>query len=403
MAESHVKEKYNQVQANLDRDARHQFENCLSVARIAVGAFQAGEISPDDMDALLNKLKKNERAFGKIVSFDQREYIEQSKVFQEKIPEMSGKYLKDIIKGHRVLFADDECNKLGWDSLLEAILGKGSCYFAEDGDEALKIVSEKEDLDLVYLDLKFPDRAEQGLQILKKIMLRRLDLPVIVFTAEDTSRYVKKCFKYGADDYFAKQFEEEQKNSLDYFLKFKEVTLNSLAKKRQKAVWFKIARLEKAVQEAGPPYYNELFSYLRKAYYYLNLEAESFVYDTLFESGKITHFAEVVIQSGLSLEYTLGRLYDNNRNDKFIKQLRAEKQTTLGNIIAALSAINVLSEKQVEICHKINHLRNEAVHSAQKTRSLTVNEEVALETLTDTINLQKELVCDKLLNIHYKG
>ena len=109
-------------------------------------------------------------------------------------------------------------------------------------------------------------------------------------------------------------------------------------------------------------------------------------------------------QSGLSLEYIVGRLYDKNKNDVLIKKLRSGTETTLGKIIQALSAINALSPNQVKLCQEINELRTNAVHSAGKKKgTLAVDEDVAAKTLSNVINLQKELVIDKLLNIDYKG
>ncbi len=396
-----LKEKYDKYQSELDSKTRHHFGNCLSAVRIALGAFHAGEISFDMMNDLLDDMKKKELELGNPISFDYRDFFDQSIAFQEMADELCDEPLKARMSGRKILLADDECRKLGWDKLFEAIFGKDACCFAETPEETVSLVSEERDLALVYLDLKFPTSVEQGLKTLREIKTRRLDIPVVVFTADDRSRYVTKCLKHGADNYFAKQLEAEDRNSLAYFDKFREVTLSGLEKKRQKEVWLRIADLERTVEAEGPPFYRELFSYLRKAYFYLNLETEDLIYHTLFEKGA-THFAEVIIQSGLALEYAIGLLYDQNKNNPLIKQLRKGTDTTLGKMIQALANINTISSVQRDACHEINELRTSAVHSVKKKgkNALTMDQAVAMEVLNKVIGLQKELVVDKIVNVN---
>ncbi len=62
--------------------------------------------------------------------------------------------------------------------------------------------------DMVMLDINLPGRS--GLDVLSDLKERSPDLPVIMFTADDTAETAVKAMKIGADDYLTKPFSKEE-------------------------------------------------------------------------------------------------------------------------------------------------------------------------------------------------
>ena len=63
-------------------------------------------------------------------------------------------------------------------------------------------ILENEDVDVVLLDLNLPDSV--GLETLQKILTRKPDCPVVVYTATDDERVAIEAVKEGAQDYLFK-------------------------------------------------------------------------------------------------------------------------------------------------------------------------------------------------------
>ena len=82
-------------------------------------------------------------------------------------------------------------------------------FEAENGEEALKVVREHPDLDVILLDWNMP--VMDGLSFLKTLREEPLDKqPVVVMctTEADMSRIVE-AMQAGADEYIMKPFTEE--------------------------------------------------------------------------------------------------------------------------------------------------------------------------------------------------
>ncbi|MGI8650650.1 MAG: response regulator transcription factor [Rubrobacter sp.] len=82
-----------------------------------------------------------------------------------------------------------------------------STIAADTGDEGLRLAVE-EDVDLVLLDIMLP--GLDGRQILKRLRLRKPDLPVIMLTARDEVSSKVSALDDGADDYLTKPFALEE-------------------------------------------------------------------------------------------------------------------------------------------------------------------------------------------------
>lgn len=74
-----------------------------------------------------------------------------------------------------------------------------SVSVASSGKEGLSFI-EKENLDLIILDLKMPEIG--GLEVLGKILSKRKNLPVIIYTSY--SEYKSNFLSWAADAYIIK-------------------------------------------------------------------------------------------------------------------------------------------------------------------------------------------------------
>ncbi len=104
------------------------------------------------------------------------------------------------MKRPRVLVVDDE-KLLRW-SWAQRLEREGyeavQCETASDGIARL----ETEEFNLLLLDFKLPDM--DGLEVLRRISPKELDLPVIMITAHSTLENAVEAMKLGASDFLAK-------------------------------------------------------------------------------------------------------------------------------------------------------------------------------------------------------
>ena len=105
----------------------------------------------------------------------------------------------------RILIVDDEKNYL---VVLSALLsGEGyEVVTASQGAGALVMVEEEEP-DLVITDMRMPGMS--GLELIKQLKERAVDLPIIVMTAYGTVENAVEAMKSGAVDYITKPFENQ--------------------------------------------------------------------------------------------------------------------------------------------------------------------------------------------------
>lgn len=75
---------------------------------------------------------------------------------------------------------------------------------AEDAEEATATT----EYDLMVLDINLPGKS--GLDLLKQMRERKLNMPVIALTARDTLRQKVEGLDAGADDYLVKPFETDE-------------------------------------------------------------------------------------------------------------------------------------------------------------------------------------------------
>ncbi len=78
---------------------------------------------------------------------------------------------------------------------------------AYDGEEGTRLAVD-EPVDLVLLDISLP--RLDGREVLRRIRIRRADLPVLMLTARDDTRNKVGALDAGADDYLTKPFAFEE-------------------------------------------------------------------------------------------------------------------------------------------------------------------------------------------------
>lgn len=121
--------------------------------------------------------------------------------------------LNNILHEKKVLIVDDDVRNIY--SLTKALeVFKMNVITAFDGKEAIKILEENTDTDVVLLDMMMPNM--DGYETAEKIRSnpKFLNLPLIAVTAKAMTGDREKCIKAGASDYITKPVDIDQLLSL---------------------------------------------------------------------------------------------------------------------------------------------------------------------------------------------
>jgi DNA-binding response OmpR family regulator len=118
---------------------------------------------------------------------------------KDKLPD--GKPTPAAIR--RILLVDDDPEII--DAIRYALEAKGhQIFIARDGNQGLAM-AEREDPDLVILDMMMPKRS--GFLVLEKLRrTRAVPMRVIMITANEGSRHKAYAEMLGVDDYIRKPF-----------------------------------------------------------------------------------------------------------------------------------------------------------------------------------------------------
>ncbi len=108
------------------------------------------------------------------------------------------------IRSLKLLFVEDEKALL---TIIEDTLKKLQCNFvtANNGLEALKILESTKDIDVVITDLNMP--LMNGIELIKYINEKELNIPVIVMSAYIETTYLGEVEQLGVKNYLYKPFD----------------------------------------------------------------------------------------------------------------------------------------------------------------------------------------------------
>jgi CheY-like chemotaxis protein len=131
------------------------------------------------------------------------------------LPKEQQKWLIDLhhsnkpLVGKRVLIVDDDIRNI---FALSAILEEHemSIVSADNGRDAVRIVRERSDIDIVLMDIMMPEM--DGLETMREIRKHSSlhNLPIVAVTAKAMKGDREKCLEAGAWDYLAKPVNAEQ-------------------------------------------------------------------------------------------------------------------------------------------------------------------------------------------------
>jgi len=107
-------------------------------------------------------------------------------------------------KGLNFLIVDDNFEMRAY---LKRILQKYNCIEAENGQEALDILSTQK-IDFVLTDYMMP--VINGLELIKRIKEKEMNVPILMLTARTDSKSKLNVLRLGIDDYLNKPFEKEE-------------------------------------------------------------------------------------------------------------------------------------------------------------------------------------------------
>ncbi|WP_438495013.1 response regulator [Paenibacillus sp. IHBB 3054] len=120
---------------------------------------------------------------------------------------------EELFEGKKILLVDDDIrNVFALSSVLEEY--HMEVKFAENGREALDMLVEQEDFDLVLMDMMMPEM--DGYEAMRRIrqMPQYHKLPIIALTAKAMKEDRAKCIEAGASDYMKKPIGTDQLLSL---------------------------------------------------------------------------------------------------------------------------------------------------------------------------------------------
>lgn len=118
------------------------------------------------------------------------------------------------LKGKKVLLADDDMrNVFALSSMLES--EEMEIITAADGREALELLRQYPDTDIVLMDIMMPEMdGYEAMEQIRADKSFRSDLPVIALTAKAMEQDREKCIRHGASDYITKPVDNEKLLSL---------------------------------------------------------------------------------------------------------------------------------------------------------------------------------------------
>ena len=117
------------------------------------------------------------------------------------------------LAGNKILVVDDDMRNVF--AITSAMENQGiEVLFAENGRQALELLNEEKDIDLVLMDIMMPEM--DGYDAMRNIRKdpQYTDMPIIALTAKAMKGDREKCLEAGASDYISKPLDINQLMSL---------------------------------------------------------------------------------------------------------------------------------------------------------------------------------------------
>ncbi|NCB26113.1 MAG: response regulator [Bacteroidia bacterium] len=176
----------------------------------------------------------------------------------------------------KILVIDDQADM--WTPVWDFIF-RGAVDVVGTGEEGLeKIQKSSEDYHCVLLDIDLGEGRENGLCILQRIKNIRFELPVVIMSNFDHATLTKKSLSYGADNYFVKELDDSNRNSVEYYTSLIDM-IEALPgiEAKQRTLWKEFVKLEQQVQALDEEFKTQIGSFTKKAFYYLTLDPQHFL------------------------------------------------------------------------------------------------------------------------------
>lgn len=110
----------------------------------------------------------------------------------------------DKLKLLKLLFVEDEEDLI---DIITDTLNKLQANFltAKNGEEALSIINDNPDIDVLITDINMP--VMNGLTLINKLNEQGFNKPIIIMSAHTEIDYINKAKEYGVDNYLLKPFD----------------------------------------------------------------------------------------------------------------------------------------------------------------------------------------------------
>ena len=128
---------------------------------------------------------------------------------------------------YKVMIADDEpLVRLAIKSLVDwEEHGFNLEIEASNGRQALKLLEDNPDMDIIITDINMP--VMDGLELISKVIEKRFDTEIIVLSAYNDYAWIREAFKLGVNDYILKTAMERK----TYWIYYKQLQRKLIKRK----------------------------------------------------------------------------------------------------------------------------------------------------------------------------
>ena len=200
-------------------DLIEKINNDSKICDVPIIVYTGRELSKKEETKLLKHadsiiikgVKSPERLLDEVSLFLHR--VEKEEVREIPIPINLPEDKSEIFRGKKVLIVDDDVRNI---FALSSVLEEKEMVIsvAENGKEALAVLKQEDDLDMVLMDIMMPEM--DGYEAMENIRKTKTQtqLPIIALTAKAMKGDRQKCIESGANDYLSKPVDVEKLLSL---------------------------------------------------------------------------------------------------------------------------------------------------------------------------------------------